>query len=248
MLFSELESPAHSFFGVKHRIVTKHAVLFGRALEKVRSDWLRPQTERGGIEVFEKCGAVVARNVLSVDITAQIFDELLASGAKLHDIKGVSASGLGRAYGSGITDFMIKMGHTSAAEGLLAEVFTVATNEQPHFLIREYGIGANGQDGYQDPHTDSATIFPTIIFGTGPGFTRIVNANTGWYPDGAGAAGDTMLEFIHDETTDLVVGSFDIGVFEGIRHLHAGMRASVLAENDDPRRVVAVNASSFYAS
>jgi hypothetical protein len=205
-------------------------------------DWCTGQ--KPVVEVIKGVGAVIVKNVLKVDIASMIFGELLANGMELNSIKGKNATGSGRVYGSGLTEFEKRGGKVSATEESLVTCYEAAVGvPNPHILYRDYAPPSGEDDvhGYQFSHTDSGVRFPTVLFGSGPGMTRIAKQRiTTHYPT------DVDMNFVMDPDSsyDLNVNPGDFGVFDGFRHLHQGMR-NPQDVSDMHRRVVALNVSSL---
>jgi hypothetical protein len=241
MSYECLSGKDNAIFRLQYPQVADMAIGICQKLEAYCPDWINPKGDTA-LEVYPACGAVIVRDLLTVDLTSVIDAELQAAGVKKADIKGFQASGYGRAYASNQTLFLRANGQVSPTEERLAEVYSDCVGgEAPHFLVRQYGTDSTGASGYQRPHLDSGTRHPTVIFGTGPGFTRIADSRClSFDPE----LSDFDFTLSTEHSTDLCVGPGDVGVFEGRTHMHGGMR-----DPDDmttiPRRVLAVNVNSL---
>jgi hypothetical protein len=227
MLFADLRtSPEYASFYSRFPVVVDTAINFGKHLELECADLLRPEGERGAIKVIEGVGAVIARDVLKVDITKKVIDEHEAAGI------GWMQSHNGSWFYS---DFVLRNDRYTATEKRLQQVCIRALDKTPKFVTNRYDFKED-KSGFQFPHRDLEFRLPSIAFGSGPGATRGQKIDSSTMVPYSINGVDVMADLIENgEAVDIDTGSYDIAVFDGTLFTHHGIRIPPSQETGDSR-------------
>lgn len=237
MLFSELQNLEHAEFAEQNPAVVRLAVSFGKQLELDCPDWLKTAKKRGQLEIIPQVGAVIARDVLSFDLIGAIYEEQVRKGVYMSQ----SANGVWF-----YSNFQTKKPTSAPHEVRLDDAYQNATGCTPNQMMNRYEH-RGGLDGYQFPHTDRGLINPTVIFGKGPGATRVVGGDrerviprTAEGTVELGRLKEARLAF------DLNTGVYDITIFDGSLFTHQGLRLPAEPETEEPRISLMLNSISPY--
>jgi len=258
MLFSDLLLPEHEAFVNQFPSVAQSAISFGEQFEldddfvtgvaEEFTDyefqpWLLPENQRGKLDVFQNLGMVVARNVLSIDLVEKYEKEL----AEMNIHPKSQATGLYLYEFSAINYGMptLKPTEGSVSERLVRIYRNAFNGKMPIIVLNRYKR-PNLIEGYevrQTPHED-AVIEEPIIFGTGPGGTRI-------QPEASSESHDLRSDLENFEMSEkegligeVSVGPYDIGVFAGKELMHYGFRFATTPDNAKPRRTIVLTSKN----
>ncbi len=203
-------------FSKVHLPVFELAWKFSERLEESYPDLLAPQSERGRLEIYPRVGALVARNVLGIDVVSQISQELLIAQVGLKDV------GNGWGYHKEVFLKPNQLPPDSLARKLLDIYSQAVEGEKPVLGMNEYtSIGEEAGRG--SSHHDSNEKNPTVLFGDDNGYTKIATRKSTLGESGIPLRSSTFFDLhIEGRHEHIITGVGDILFFDGRKRRHQG--------------------------